>query len=264
MDTFLFIILTLFMLTVLVVVHEFGHFIVAKRADIYVIEFAIGMGPMLFSHQGKETRLTIRALPIGGFCRMWGEAESSGDGLADEAVSGPNLPANRSFMHSSKGRKMLVLLAGPAMNFVLAVLTMMAVYLLEGHGAASAIKGAFASVAQFTTAIYQSFRMIFAGQAGLNDFAGPVGLVGMVGSFYRYGLRAMLSFTAFISVNLGVLNLLPLPALDGGQILIAAIEAIIRRDLDPEKAAWINGIGFAALMALAVVIAVNDVLRYLH
>jgi regulator of sigma E protease len=86
----------------------------------------------------------------------------------------------------------------------------------------------------------------------------------MVGSFYRYGLRAMLSFTAFISVNLGVLNLLPLPALDGGQILIAAIEAIIRRDLDPEKAAWINGIGFAALMALAVVIAVNDVLRYLH
>ena len=88
MDTFLFIILTLFMLTVLVVVHEFGHFIVAKRADIYVIEFAIGMGPMLFAHQGKETRLTIRALPIGGFCRMWGEAESSGDGLADEAVSG--------------------------------------------------------------------------------------------------------------------------------------------------------------------------------
>ncbi len=264
MNTFLFILLTLFMLTVLVVVHEFGHFIVAKKAGIYVIEFAIGMGPKLFAYQGKETCLTIRALPIGGFCRMWGEAEPSEDALAGEMVPGPRLPAHRSFMHLPKGRKILVLLAGPAMNFILAVLVMVVVYWLGGYGLAPAIQGAFAGVAQFTTAIYQSFRMIFAGQVGLNDFAGPVGMVGMVGSFYHYGLRAMLSFTAFISVNLGVLNLLPLPALDGGQILIAAIEAIIRRDLDPEKAAWINGIGFAALMALAAAIAVNDVLRYLH
>ena len=78
MNIALMIILTLVMLTVLVVVHEFGHFIAARRAGVYVLEFSIGMGPLLFSHKGKETVFSVRALPIGGFCQMWGEDDADG------------------------------------------------------------------------------------------------------------------------------------------------------------------------------------------
>ena len=86
-------------------------------------------------------------------------------------------------------------------------------------------------------------------------------MVSMVHDFFQYGIIALMSFTALISVNLGVINLLPLPALDGGQIMIIIIEKLVGRDLDPKKANMINYIGFMALMLLAVVIAVNDVMR---
>lgn len=66
------IVLTLLILTVLVVVHEFGHFIVARKTGVYVIEFAIGMGPKIFSRKGKETIFSVRLFPIGGFCRLLG------------------------------------------------------------------------------------------------------------------------------------------------------------------------------------------------
>ena len=78
--TVIYIILTLLILTVLVVSHEFGHFIMAKKHGVTVLEFAIGMGPALYRRQGKETLFTIRALPIGGFCRMLGEEEEDEDG----------------------------------------------------------------------------------------------------------------------------------------------------------------------------------------
>lgn len=260
LNTVLMVILTLLILSILVVVHEWGHYIVAKKTGVYVIEFAIGMGPVLFSRQGKETRFSIRALPIGGFCRMYGENEDE-----EEEVEPDPLPIevdeSQSFQNKSKGQRLAILVAGAAMNIIFAYLCLVVVFLLKGTGLGPSLLNGVQATVSFGGTIFQSLGMLVTGQLGLNDFAGPIGMVGMVSSFYQYGFAALLTFTALISVNLGVINLLPLPALDGGQALILIIEKITGKELDPKKAATINYIGFMALMGLALVIAVNDVLR---
>jgi regulator of sigma E protease len=263
MNIALMIILTLAMLTVLVVVHEFGHFIAARKAGVYVLEFSIGMGPLLYSHRGKETVFAVRALPIGGFCQMWGEDDADGE-LAEAYDLPEDLPSSRSYLNVSKRRKLLILLAGPLMNMALALVILWAVYLFNGHGFLNSIVSGTKLCVSFSGAIYQSLHQLIVGKASLNDFAGPVGMVGMVGQFARYGVLSFLLFCSLISVNLGIINLLPFPALDGGQILVTLAEMLVRRDLSPKAAMILNGIGFACLMVFSVVIAVNDVLRYLH
>lgn len=263
MNIALMIILTLVMLTVLVVVHEFGHFIAARRAGVYVLEFSIGMGPLLFSHKGKETVFSVRALPIGGFCQMWGEDDADGE-LAEEYGVPADLPPERSFLNISKVKKLLILFAGPAMNLILAFLILFAIYLAGGQGFFASIVSGFKLCVSFSGTIYQSLHQLIVGKLSLNDFAGPVGMVGMVGNFASHGVLSFLLFCALISVNLGIINLLPFPALDGGQILVTIAEMIVRRDLSPKAAMILNGVGFACLMVFSVVVAVNDVLRYLH
>lgn len=257
MQTIVFIIITLLLLTVLVVVHEFGHYLAAKKTGVYVMEFAVGMGPKIFGHQGRETEFTIRALPIGGFCRMYGEADE------EDAPEIADIPSERSFMHLTKGKKLLVLLAGVTMNFIFGYLLIVAVYLMHGRGFMAVPLG-FRTFGTFAGAIYQSFAMLFSGKLGLNDFAGPVGMVGMVGTYVDYGIGALLFFTALISINLGIFNLLPFPALDGGQAVITIIEWIRGRDINPKKVAWLNGVGFTLLMVFAVAVAINDILRYIR
>ncbi len=93
----LMILLTLFILSILVVIHEWGHYIVAKKTGVYVLEFAMGMGPKLFSHQGKETLFTIRALPIGGFCRMYGETVEEETEDSEEDKQALDIDESRSF-----------------------------------------------------------------------------------------------------------------------------------------------------------------------
>lgn len=263
MQTFLFILITLVILTVLVVAHEFGHYLAAKKAGVYVIEFAVGMGPKLFEHRGAETRFTVRAFPIGGFCRMYGELEDEDDeDVVEEDLS--DIPQERSFLNLPKGKKLLVLLAGVAMNFLFGYLLIFSVYLAHGRGLLVAFTQSARTFGIFAGAIYASLAMLFTGKLGINDFAGPVGMVGMVGTYAAHGFGALIFFTALISVNLGIFNLLPLPALDGGQAVITFIEWITGKNIDPKKVGWINGIGFAALMVFAMVVAVNDVFRYLR
>lgn len=100
------IIIAVLVFCVLVVVHEFGHFIVAKRNGIYVEEFSVGMGMLLFSKQIGETQYSIRALPIGGFCKMMGEDEDSKD--------------KRAFNNKGIFARISVIAAGPFMNFIFA------------------------------------------------------------------------------------------------------------------------------------------------
>jgi len=261
MNTFLMIVLTLLILTVLVVVHEFGHFIVARKTGVYVIEFAIGMGPKIFSRKVKETIFSVRLFPIGGFCRLLGE-DSEED--LEEFDLPEDLDESRYFSNKGKGQKILILVAGAAMNFIFAFLCILLVYLGRNVAFFPAILRSFKTIGEFSGLIYQSLYQLVAGQLGLNDFAGPIGMVGMVQSFVQYGFLTLVSFTALISVNLGVINLLPIPALDGGQIFIALVELIVRRDLSPQKANLINLIGFGLMMFLAIIVAVNDVLRIIN
>lgn len=99
------------------------------------------------------------------------------------------------------------------------------------------------------------------GQASLDEVSGPVGIVGIVGEAASFGFIYLLSFTAFISINLAVLNVLPLPALDGGRLVIVFIEAITKRKLKPNIVNWVNGIGFLLLILLMIIITINDVIK---
>lgn len=262
----LMVLLTLLILSVLVVVHEWGHFIAARKTGVFVEEFSIGMGPLIYAKQGKETQFSIRALPLGGFCKMRGEGDTGEEDeettAEDAAVREPVDPDDpRSFSNKTKGQRFIILVAGAAMNIVFAFVLLVLIYLFKGANILQALGLGLTTTGKFGITIYQSLYMLVTGQVGMNDVAGPIGMVSMVHDFFQYGIIALMSFTALISVNLGVINLLPLPALDGGQIMIIIIEKLVGRDLDPKKANMINYIGFMALMLLAVVIAVNDVIR---
>ena len=114
-----------------------------------------------------------------------------------------------------------------------------------------------------------SLKMLFSGQLGLNDMAGPVGVVDMIGDTYEqskadggfYVWLNMLNISILLTANLGVMNLLPIPALDGGRLVFLFIEAIRRKRIDPEKEGMVHMIGLLALMALMVVVMFNDVSR---
>jgi len=99
------------------------------------------------------------------------------------------------------------------------------------------------------------------GQSDLSQVAGPVGIVGLVGDASELGLIYVLSFTAFISINLAVINLLPFPALDGGRLLFVGIEAIVRRPINPKIANGLNVVGFGILILLMIVVTVSDVVK---
>jgi len=103
----------------------------------------------------------------------------------------------------------------------------------------------------------------FTGTADFTQVAGPIGIVGMVGDAAAFGVTALLTFTAVISLNLAVINLLPFPALDGGRLVFVAIEAVTGKEIPPQWAGRVNLIGFALLMLLMLLVTYNDILRLL-
>ena len=359
------IVLGLILFVLLVVVHEFGHFITAKKTGMRVDEFGIGFPPKLFGVRRGETEYTFNALPIGGFVKIYGEDAIEAEGKGD---------FSRSFAGKSKWAQSLVLVAGVAMNVLFAWLlftialgigTPTAVLpedasdaaklhvigviaespaadagvptgaevvslttmgethtprtpeefrtLVEGVGEEAITlsylyKGEIAEVtlapaADVLTdapdraaigvslglietegmpiheAIIEGFVMtitstrdIIVGistligdaitwNADLSNVAGPVGIVGLVDDASAIGLTTLLMFTAFISLNLAVINLLPFPALDGGRLLFVIIEAIKGSPIPTRIAYYANATGFVLLMILMVAITFNDILR---
>lgn len=132
----------------------------------------------------------------------------------------------------------------------------------------------FMAIADGFTATWQGFINIavglwslisqsFIGEADFSQVAGPVGIVGMVGDAASFGVTALLTFTAIISLNLAVINLLPFPALDGGRLVFVAIEAVTNRKIPPVWAGRVNLVGFAILMLLMIAVTYNDIIRIL-
>jgi regulator of sigma E protease len=97
------------------------------------------------------------------------------------------------------------------------------------------------------------------GNAKLSSVTGPVGIAGMVGDARQFGLTYLLGFTALISVNLAVINMIPFPALDGGRLLVVLIEAATRRKVPMKIQGWVNGIGFLILIGLMILVTIGDV-----
>lgn len=357
-------------LFVLILVHEWGHFIVAKKTGMRVDEFGIGFPPKLYGVKRGETEYTINALPIGGFVKIFGENyEEAGISTAQERTDD-----GRAFSQRPKWAQALVLVAGVTMNIIFAwfLLTLtgligIATPVDESVAPASAelyvvnvIPGSPAEVipvgavitsistpagtidtptpTEFTNAVQQSkdtsvmvwyrvddenrsttltpaqglivddpnrfavgaslslveierlglieaitygfqatwhgitgicvglwslFSQAFVGEADFSQVAGPVGIVGMVGDAASYGATALLTFTAIISLNLAVINLLPFPALDGGRLVFVAIEAVTRKRIPPEWAGRVNLVGFGLLMLLMIIVTYNDIVRLL-
>jgi len=343
----MYIIIAIILFGVLIAVHEFGHFITAKLCGVKVLEFAIGMGPLLWSKQGQETLYSLRLLPIGGYCAMEGEDEESDD--------------PRSFSAQHPLKKALVLVAGAAMNFLFGLLALFVVFVfnapqtteitdfmegcpyeslddfhkgdefyeIDGHRIymtsdvsaylaqgdvhdivvrrdgnlvklddyqislreyeeADGLRYGFYFQASadsigeklrytwyyamnFTQMIWMSLKDLVSGIYGVDDLSGVVGIVdvmndvGQSSPTFLDGFLNLLYFSAFIAVNLAVMNLLPIPALDGGRIFFLIVlwplEKVLGHKIDPKYEGYIHSIGLVLLMALMVFVMFNDVLR---
>ncbi|MDD4171467.1 MAG: RIP metalloprotease RseP [Syntrophomonas sp.] len=337
------IIVAIIILAVLILAHELGHFVVARRIGIPVHEFSLGFGHKLFSTKKDGVEYSLRLIPLGGFVRMAGE--EPGD------MNNPE-----GFNNRKPWEKMAVAFAGPFMNFVLAIFIFIYTFAVIGvaqpmdaaivgevmkgkpaaaaglktndrilsvndtnidsweqfvntikqndvgapleveidrggavssitlrsvqdestgnpivgvypqieferQGILDAIKLGFIQTYHMTILLLGGLGMLFTGAVSTSELAGPVGITNMVGEAARGGIVYLLSFTAFLSINLGIINLLPIPALDGSRIGFAVLEAVRRKPMDPEKEGFIHWIGFLFLMLIIVFATYNDIVR---
>ena len=341
-------ILFILILGSIVFVHEFGHFMMAKLTGVYVYEFAIGMGPKLWSKKGKETEYTLRAIPIGGFCMM------AGEDLEDDDLK--KVPKNKRLRSKKPWQRFLIMFFGAGNNFIFAILLLFAIGLIwggssmepvvtsvlknsaaansgieagdrileiNGHsisttddislylavadpeeasdikvekendsvktysvqpkkkkvdgqttyqygiGMQQEVQHGFLAAIQFTykkiISIFKQMAVtvgyLFTGGISISQLSGPVGIFSIVGDQSSAGIMNIIYLVAFLSINVGFINLLPIPAFDGGHILFIIIEKIKGSPVNPETENKIHTIGLFLLMLLMVVITFNDILR---
>lgn len=343
-------------LGILIVVHEFGHFIVAKKSGVGVLKFSVGFGPKLFGRMYNGTEYVVSAIPLGGFVKMVGEDPDS-DEPVDEKVS---------FSHQPLWKRCAIVLAGPAFNLAFALVAFAGLAFLYGvpvpsdsakigmvqedkpaavagfktgdvvraidgvaieswqqlsevirgsegrtlvvdlrrgeeelvlevtpqlqeaknifgevtgpsyyavgigHAADKKPVGFFAAAGQgveqtawwIKTIVVSVYKMI-RGDIPAGEIGGPILIVQAAGTQARVGLEALINFMAVISINLGILNLLPIPVLDGGHLLFFMIEAVMRRPLDLRQREVAQQVGLVILIGLMAFAFYNDIGRIL-
>lgn len=333
---------TIFVFGLLVLVHELGHFVTAKMVGMRVDEFAIGFGPKIISYQHGETLYSLRIIPLGGFNKIAGM--DPGEEQDQYSFNAKSIPA-----------RMLVIVAGSAMNFVLPVVLFMIIFLSSGIDTPSsqpiignvfaekpavqaglmvgdrivAVNDAeitswqqFVSIVQVnannklmlryerqgniqnttvipeydekakrgiigimpqlekihpgfvetvTLAVKQTYMIatnmligiwqMLTGQVAA-EVAGPIGVAQMAGEVAKLGLMPLLQFAAFLSINLGLINLLPVPVLDGGHFVTLAVEGLRGKPLNKNHLQFIQMIGFALLMMLFLLATYKDLARF--
>lgn len=333
----------------IILIHEFGHFIIAKKCGIGVLEFSIGMGPRLCSFVRGETRYSIKVFPFGGSCMMLGEDENESD--------------PRAFNNKSVWARIAVIAAGPVFNFILAFLLALVIIHTVGYdspkltgvidglpakeqgmqagdvimrlnkepvvvyrdvtmymymhpsepvdvefkrtlesgatevrtvrlvpryseeynsymlgiqtsgyrqpvtGIGDTLKYSAYEVVYWIKTAIKSIGMMLRGQVGAEDMAGPVRMVSIIDETVeetrQYGVETMLlslaNLCVLLSANLGVMNLLPIPALDGGRLAFLVVEALRGKPIDKEKEGMVHMAGMALLMCLMVFVLFNDI-----
>jgi regulator of sigma E protease len=347
------IVFAIILFSVIIFLHELGHFVAAKLSGVQVNEFALFMGPAIFKKQVGDTLYSIRCIPIGGYCAMEGE-DGDGDG---------NNP--HSFQNAAWWKRLIILVAGAAMNFLTGVVIFACLYLpmqqmvvpevsefmdccifnhedgiqlgdriLEIDGEKIYVNNDISLVLSLNTKPHHdlvvlrdgkrlefqdlamghshvnedgqeylhygfafgaakdatlldklafvwnlsidnvrnvrlSLQMLFTGKAGVQDLSGPVGIVQIMTETAEQSenlltaVLNMLSFGGFIAINLAVMNLLPIPALDGGRVvgllLTTAVEAVTHKKLNPKYEGYLHGIGTILLLALMALIMFKDI-----
>ena len=233
----------------LIFIHEGGHFIVAKLCKVKVNEFAIGFGPTILKKQGKETKYALRLIPLGGFVSMEGEEEAS-----DEEGS---------FSKASIPKRIAIVVAGALVNIIFAIILYFILGIIFGIQSTGdlqkSINFAFEKTGTFVGSTFEGIGKLFTGQIGIDQMTGPVGISGIV--VQSSGVFEFFNLLAIISLSLGITNLLPIPALDGGKILILIIEAIRRKPLKQETEVKIQLVGFVFLITLAIFITYKDIVK---
>ena len=355
------VIIFLIVLAVLILVHEYGHFIVAKKSGVRVDEFGLGFPPRVFAWKPKEgeTEYSLNILPLGGFVRIFGEdptQEGVEDGVdADRSMTAkgpltqisilaagvvcniliawfflwismivgvptlvddtmrddaevvvtnvlPDAPASellkvgdvihavngiptvhvadvQDTISSSQGEEMTLTIERRGVEEDLVIVAEQGIvdeerYALgvalgavavEEHNPVTAIGTSFVRTYEMTGAVALGlasfFGDLFVGNANFEQITGPVGLAGLVGDASRLGIVSLLTFTAVISVNLALINLVPFPALDGGRILFILIEVVTRQKIPAHIAQYMNTAGFLLLLLLMAVVTFHDILR---
>ena len=243
----------IFLLGFLILIHEGGHFFVARLCKVKVNEFAIGFGKVIWKKRGKETLYTLRMIPLGGFCSMEGEDEES--------------DKEDSFSKASVWRRMAIVLAGAVVNILFGILVYFILLSTVGLQFVDPAKDTILNriyygakgTGAFILSVLDSIRMLFTGGISTDQMVGIVGISEVV--VQTSGILNYLHLLAVISVSLGVTNLLPIPALDGGKIIILLIEIIRRKPMKIETEAKIQLIGFSILIVLSLFVTYNDILR---
>ena len=243
----------IFLLGFLILIHEGGHCIVAKLCKVKVNEFAIGFGKVIWQKQGKETKYSLRMIPLGGFCSMEGEEEAS--------------DSEGSFSKASVWKRIAIVVAGAAVNIIFGIIVYFVLVSTVGLQFADPTKDTFLNriyygsqrTGAFIGSIFESIKMLFTGGVKTDQMVGIVGISEVVVQTSK--LVDYIYLLSVISVSLGVTNLLPIPALDGGKILVLLIEIIRRKPMEVETEAKIQLIGFSILIALSLFVTYNDILR---
>lgn len=242
----------IFLLGFLVLIHETGHYTVAKLCKIRVNEFAIGFGPKIWVHKGKETTYELRLIPLGGFVRLEGEEE-----LSDKEGSFNKAPISK---------RIAVVVAGAAVNIIFGLVAYGIIifirYIAVKHvDVIEGLQYAFNAIGELVKSMAMGITGLFSGKLNMNDMIGPIGISEMVTK--TSGMMEFIYLLSIISVSLGVTNLLPIIPLDGGKIVLLIIEAIRKKPLSEKVELKVQSIGFLMLIIFSVAIAVNDMSRLL-
>lgn len=221
-------------------IHESGHFFVAKLCKVRVNEFAIGFGPTIWSKQGKITKYALRLIPLGGFVSMEGEEERS--------------TKEGSFSEASVLKRIAIVMAGGLVNIIFAIVVFWCL-----SASYVGIQNAFYNVVYFIKAMFDSIVQIFTGNVTVDQMMGPVGISSVVSQ--TNGFADFIYILSVISLSLGVTNLLPFPPLDGGKVVLLIIEGIRRKPISQKFEMALQSAGFLLLITLSIFVTYNDILK---
>ena len=240
----------IFLLGFLVIIHETGHFIVARLCKIKVNEFGVGFGPKIWHKKIKGTEYELRLIPLGGFVNLEGEEkESDNEG---------------SFNKASIPKRIAVVAAGASVNIIFGIIAYMILILVrtllfKQSNFSEAFKISLESSGELIKNMWLGIVQLFSGNVGINDMVGPVGISQMVSQ--TSGIVEFIYLLSIISVSLGVTNLLPIIPLDGGKIVLYIIEAIRKKPLNKDLELSLQSFSFIVLIIFSIAVAFNDINR---
>jgi regulator of sigma E protease len=351
----------LVVLSVLVFVHELGHFWVARRCGVKVEVFSIGFGREIFGWNDRHgTRWKVSWLPLGGYVKMFGDSDVASAPSAEAAEMSPE-DRSRSFFHKTLGQRAAIVIAGPAANFLLAIVLLAGMFAFVGqpftppevggvlpgsaaelagiqagdriaaidgsrierfediqrivqlnldrrlamtverggttveldvapvvieetdrsgnvvrvarlgirgqgmafkkHNPAEAVWRAAQETWNQTAGTLKALGQMIGGSRGTEELGGPIRIAKMSGEVAQGGIGSLLLFMAVLSINLGLINLFPIPMLDGGHLVLYAAEAVRGRPLPPRAVEYGFRIGFALVISLMVFATWNDLVH---